>query len=279
MAENDPAAVGAQSGAPAQPAAPSESAAAPPTQAAPPAVAVEPVAPAAPVSVPAEPAADGSAPAAPAEAAKPAEAEAALTPEPSLLELVTAKPAEEKPPEAAKPAEAPAAPAYEFKFPEGVKVDPERVSAYTALLTEAGISPENGQKLVDFHAATMQQFANDTRKEQWKTFSETRKGWRDEIMADEEIGGAGFETTKVKIAQMRELLWKPEEAKALNDFLATTGAGDHPIFWKGLARIADRLREPAAPPAAQKPAPDSGKPPASERRKIIYDNPRSRSSA
>jgi hypothetical protein len=176
---------------------------------------------------------------------------------------VEPKTAEAKPPEPAPAALEPIV--YpEWKLPEGVQPDKEALSQYSAILAEHRIAPEVGQALLDKHTAAMQQYRDHLAVEQHRVFGETRAQWNREIMADPELGGAGHQTAMGAIARMRDRFissarpgteqYRSDES-AFNQFLAITGAGDHPQFHKMLHRIAAVLDEPRLPP------PNAGAPP------------------
>ena len=244
-----------------------------------PAVAPEPVAqpepaPAAVVEPAAAPAAEEpAAPAAPA-------------PEPTLLqkhdaEVAAAEPKPAEPavvvptPAEAKPAEAPAAepvvaaePAapepveYKYELPETIQMDDAtRGSFHTALDAFRADPIAGAQGLIDLHNQTMQQYADHLAQEQQRVWNETRKTWQTEVMADEQLGGAGFQTTMGAIARMRDLLVAESHRAAFDNFLTVTGAGDHPEFLRILhnaARIYDEA--PMAPPNARPPATNGAAP-------------------
>lgn len=250
-----------------------------------PAVAPEPApAPAAPEPAPAPPAEP-----APAEPAAPA----AAAPEPTLLQKhdaeVAAAEAAAKPAEPAKPADAPAAkpadpaeppkpgeapaaeaaaPAtpepveYKYELPETIQMDDAtRGSFHTALDAFRADPAAGAQGLIDLHNQTMQQYADHLQQEQVRVWNETRKAWQTEVMADEQLGGAGFQTTMGAIARMRDLLVAEPHRAAFDNFLTVTGAGDHPEFLRILhnaARIYDEA--PMAPPNARPPATNGAAP-------------------
>ena len=258
----------------------------------------EPAAPAAPSP---EPAAPVVADAKPVEGdVKPADDGAVKphTDEPTLLETVTDKPADktdakpadektgEKPPETkpvevkpedAKPGDKPAEVVveakplvYEFKLPETIKANPEKMGAYTGILQKHNIAPEVGQELIDLHANAMQRFAEQTLDNQHRTFADTRKGWRTQAMADEEIGGAGHETAMGAVARMRDLLIPQTDRNAFDYFLRITVAGDHPMFLKMIHRASRFFDEPLLPPPGAKPSPSNGQRPGRRGLRDIY---------
>ena len=243
--------------------------------------AASPAAPAAPAA----PTAPAPAPAAVAAAPEPAPAiPAAPTPAheiPTLLETATAKPTEPEKPAAGEPttAAAPAPFTYEpFVIPDGITADPERIAAYTALLSEHRVPQETAQKLLDLHAATMQQQAAAMAADQQRAFTEMRNDWATQIRGDAELGGSGYQTTVHAVAEMRDLFVAAEHRKEFDDFLRVTGAGDHPAFWRLLNNAAKRFREPAMPNYTPAPVPDRGAPPRGARGSFaaaIYDHPTS----
>lgn len=192
---------------------------------------------------------------------------AAPAADPVKAEAEAPKPDADKPaPEAAAAVEpaAPAAPepvAYEYALPETITMDDGLKGKFHGALDALRADPAKGaQGLVDLHNEAMQQYADHLAHEQHRVFGETRKGWQSSVMADEELGGAGYETTMGAVARMRDLLVPEARRDAFNQMLIITGVGDHPEFLRLLhsaARIYDEA--PMPPPGAQPPA-DIGKP-------------------
>lgn len=199
--------------------------------------------------------------------------------EPSYLEQfgkTTVAPGESQPPASVEPVK------YELKLPEGVPVDQEKLTAYTGLLQERGIAPEVGQQLLDMHHESINQVATALAKHQWDAFGETRRGWRTEIMADEQLGGSGHQTTMQAVARVRDgfISRAPEgspqrlaDEKKFEEFLRVTGAGDHPAFIRLLHNVAAALDEPAAPAPGYTPPKDIGRP--AGKQGTMYDHPTS----
>jgi hypothetical protein len=244
----------------------------------------------APAAAPAEPAA--AAPAAPVEA--PAiDAHA----EPTLLELAAKEPepkpadapAEAKPADA-KPAEAkPDAPAeppkpieakpvepvkYEFKMPENITPSPQQLTDLGSLFNEGHVAPEVAQRIVDMGTKAMTDYAESLRRQQHETFANTRKEWRKQVMASDDLGGAGYQTAIAAVARARDLVAsdaKPgtpqydADMKALTDFMRYTGAGDHPVFLRMLHRVARYFDEPSPPAPGATPPPGNGLRPGAKR--------------
>lgn len=157
-----------------------------------------------------------------------------------------------------------------YKFPEGVKADDTVVNAFNNMLIEDGTPQDRGQKLVDLHVSELKKYDASLRDEQQRVFDETRQKWRTELMADPEMGGSGFNTTKLNVAQMRDMfvsLHPPgseehiQEMAEFNRMLRYTGVGDHPAFWRLMHNVSRRFKEPASPNLEFKPPPDIGRKP------------------
>ncbi len=230
---------------------------------------------------PAEPAKDAKVdPAKPADA-KPVDAKDA---KPAADAKPTDKPAEAAKPEDAKPVDAeatkPAEPAplapveYKYELPKTLKMDDAMKGEVHTMLDEFRSDPgANVQKLIDFHAKTMEAYAAYLQKQmdqrQRDVFNETRKQWANDVKASDEIGGAGYQTSMGAIARMRDLVasdmmnpraWDDgsPRASALDEFLTTTGAGDHPVFLTMLHRFAKFFDEASPPPPNPQPSPNNG---------------------
>jgi hypothetical protein len=168
------------------------------------------------------------------------------------------KPAEPKPGD--PPTPQPTEPvAYEFTFPEGVTVENSQLDGYRNVLRENGISPAAGQKLLDLYVERMQQHGVDTLAGQHKAFADTRRTWFNQIKADPEMGGSAFETTRAAVVRGRDLLLagRPNADQEWNDMVNSTGVGEHPTFWRMLARVSRMFDEPAPPMIPANPAPNA----------------------
>jgi len=198
----------------------------------------------------------------PAVEPKPAEAKPA---EPAAVEV---KPADAPKPEAEKPVEAaaaePVAPepvAYEYALPETLSMDDGTKGKFHSALDAFRADPAKGaQGLIDLHNENLQQYADHVAREQYRVFGETRKGWQTSVMADEELGGAGYETSMGAIARMRDLLVPEGRREAFNTMLTVTGVGDHPEFLRLLHNAARIYDEAPMPQPGARPPADAGKP-------------------
>lgn len=228
----------------------------------------------------------------PAAEAKPAEKPAVEPEKPA-----EAKPAEAKPdapkPEDAKPAEAAkpeplAAVDYKYELPATLKLDDALKGDLHTALDAFRANPADGvQPLIDLHnrivTDLVTQNADATLRDQHKSFNDTRTQWNKDWAADEQIGGAGYQTALRAVARMRDQFVSAElpgtpryeaDRKSFEEFLRVTGAGDHPAFGRFLHNVARAFDEPALPPTNGKPAPNNGMKPGS-RRERMYDHPSS----
>lgn len=231
------------------------------------------------------------------EAAKPADKPAekpAAEPGKPADKPVEAKPVETGKPEGdAKPAE-PAKPEplaaieYKYTLPETLKVDDAlKTEMHTAFDAFRANPAEGVQGLIDLHnrIVTEQQAQNAdaTLRNQHKSFNDTRTQWNKDWAADEQIGGAGYQTALRAVARMRDQFVSDElpgtpkheaDRKSFEEFLRVTGAGDHPAFGRFLHNVARAFDEPALPPSNGKPTASNGLKPGS-RRERMYDHPSS----
>lgn len=251
---------------PAAPAAPVESAPAAPVASNPAAtntpapaaqtlLAVEPVAPTAPTEAPK---ADAPAPAT-AEAPKPnTPPEAAKTvPDAAKAATEAAKTQDEsKSDEPAPP------PSFEaFKLPEGVNLDAERLKQFTDVLgkfeqdTKAGheLVQKFGQEAVDFHLNELKAALDTQTKFYQEHWDKTVTTWKDEFLADTEIGGNKFQTTvDAARAFIRDYGGTPAQQKELRDIMQSSGLGNHKAVIRAFANATKAMAE-GKPLTATKP--------------------------
>lgn len=167
---------------------------------------------------------------------------------------------------------------YKYELPETLKMDDAIKGDVHSAFDAFRADPANPQPLINLHEKMMQQHDQRLRQEQWDHFNSTRKAWRDEVMADEAIGGSGHQTAMTAIAQMRDTFASsakpgtPEhesDLQAFDGMLRATGVGDHPVFLKMMHRVSQVYAEPRLGPTDIKPAP------VKQGGKVLYDNPRS----
>ena len=262
----------------------------------------------APASAPATPVAapqDATPVAAQTSTAVAAPAEPTVAATPSLLESVAhpadakptdkaaepTKPADAKPAEgdkladaAAQPtvAEAPAPIEWKYELPASIEMDDAQRTEFNGALEKFRTDPnEAAKEVLGLGAKMMETFAKDyaeqTLRNQQKTFLDTRKKWATDWAADPEIGGAGHQTALAAIARVRDYGVPAKDRAAFETFLRVTGAGDHPAFGRLLHNLARYVDEPQAveAPTDFKPPKDIGIDPNKRGGRILYDHERS----
>lgn len=189
---------------------------------------------------------------------------------------------EEKPAEQApevKPEAQPEPIKYEFKFPETLKPEAKAIGDLSSVFNEGKVAPEVAQKIIDIGSKAITDYAESLRRDQMKVFADTRADWRKQVMASEDLGGAGHQTAMAAVARMRDMLCSDHapgtqeyeaDHKALNDFMRYTGAGDNPVFLRILHRAARFFDEPSMPPSGANPPPSNGQRPGRRSLKDIY---------
>lgn len=189
-----------------------------------------------------------------------------------------AKAADPAKPEDAKPAEpAPLEPiAYEYRLPDTLKMDDAQKGKFHSALDGFRKDSAKGvQGLVDLHNDLMAEHDKALRTQyeqaQQRAFADTRKGWLNRAMADEEFGGAGWQTSLKAMARARDTLVssaKPgspqyqRDMKEFNDFLRVTGGGDHPALLRFLHNAAPFVSErqfSEMPTSEIRPSPTNGR--------------------
>jgi hypothetical protein len=161
-----------------------------------------------------------------------------------------------------------------------LQANDEKIGTFNTLLNEAGLSAELGKKvgqdLLNLHAEGMQAYADHVAKEQHRVFNDTRDGWKKDVMADEQLGGSGYQTTMGAIARVRDLAVGEKDRPAFEQFLRITGAGDHPAFLRMMHNLSRVLDEPQASEIPNDPKPIPAVQGRGARRTVMYDHPRSR---
>ena len=186
----------------------------------------------------------------------------------------------EQPAQAAGPAVALGQPAvepvaYEYKWPETLTINDEQRTEFNSILDSFRADPVKGtQGLVDLHARLVNDAVQGAAKQlelrQYTTFNETRMDWRNQMAADEEIGGSAIKTSRTNALAVINRFVDEKHRPGLESMLYVTGVGDHPEFVRILNRIGKFMREPGLPPANFNPVPDGGKNPGLSREQRLY---------
>lgn len=145
-----------------------------------------------------------------------------------------------------KKPDTPAAPdAYtDFTAPEGYTLAKETIDAALPIFKELGLSQEQAQKLVSFHAEQMIAAA----KAPQATYETLRSDWQAKIKSDADMTKAvsgdktGLDAVKLDIGRAYAAL-PPDLATEMKAAMDLTGAGDHPAIVKGFWKLAQFVTE------------------------------------
>lgn len=153
----------------------------------------------------------------------------------------------------------------EFTLPEGLKLAPETLEAATPIFKELGLSQEQAQRLVSFHA---DQLKAASAAAQEASYTEMRADWRTKTLADTDIksysldGKTGMDAVKVDIGRALGTL-DPTLRADFQAAMDLTGAGDHPAFVKAMWRLSQAISE-GRPVSGKGPSPHGQTPPGSK---------------
>src|ERR1700690_2249897 len=147
---------------------------------------------------------------------------------------------------AKEPAKAAAVPEkYDFKPPEGQKIDDKLVAEATPVFKELGLDNAQGQKLVDLY----QKLTADQAGVGQKAYETMRTDWRNEVVKAADLGN-GTDNLKPEVrANIARAMDNMGDAKAVADFkeaMDLTGVGDNPAIIRGLNEIGKKLSEGTA---------------------------------
>lgn len=130
----------------------------------------------------------------------------------------------------AKPGDKPAAGdvTYEFKAPEGVTLDTESVTEFTAIAKDLKLPPEAAQKIVDL--AVKREAARAD------AYQAQVKAWAEDVAKDKELSKPEVQADARKAI---ETFGTPELQALLN----STGLGNHPELVRVMANIGKAISE------------------------------------
>jgi hypothetical protein len=154
-----------------------------------------------------------------------------------------------------------------FKLPEGISLQQERVSEFTALLADLEtkgkadhtLVQEFGQKAVDFHVAEMTKLQTELTKLYQTAWDRQKVAWKDQFLKDPELGGNRTQTTvDSALTFIRTHGGTAEQQTEFRNLMETSGLGNHPAMIRLLAS-AGRAMSEGKPLAAPKPVPNEPK--------------------
>lgn len=174
-------------------------------------------------------------------------------PETKAEEAAPEKAAEEKP-----------FPTYEqFKLPEGITVEDEKLAEFSKDLGEfeRQTGADNaevqklGQKLLDKYVAETSETLSRLNDYYTSAWEKQKNDWKDAFESDAQIGGNRKETTmKAATTFIRTYGGDAEQQAQLRDLMNTTGVGNHPALIRLLANAGSVMAEGKPLPASKPPS-------------------------
>lgn len=131
---------------------------------------------------------------------------------------------------------------YEFSVPEGVSLDADLTSEFTALAKEDGLTQERAQKYIDLGVKLATAGSTD--------FAKQVGDWVEAAKNDPEYGGEKYDAS-VELGRAAYARWATPDLK---EFLEKTGLGNHPevirLFYRIGRDSSEERRNPSAPASA-----------------------------
>jgi hypothetical protein len=120
---------------------------------------------------------------------------------------------------------------YDLKMPEGVALDEQAATEFTAIAKELKLDQATAQKFADVGAKMAQRQADNHAK-----LVET---WTEQVKTDKDIGGDKLEENLGIARKALDTFGTPE----LKDVLNATGFGNHPAVIKAFYKIGQAISE------------------------------------
>lgn len=119
----------------------------------------------------------------------------------------------------------------ELTLPEEIQISEEMKAPLTDFITSNKLNKEQAQALTDLGVKLQQQNIN--------AWAETKKGWRDEVVADPDLGGKNLENTVNNANKViRQFAGSEEHLAELKQDLVLLGLGNKKSFVRFLSNIA-----------------------------------------
>src|SRR5215831_3812353 len=124
---------------------------------------------------------------------------------------------------------------YEFSLPEGFNIDEATTKEVDTLFREIGLDQPSAQRLMDLYTTKVKEVAEAP----INTWSETRKGWVEEIKNDPALGKRLPEVRQT-VARAIDGLGDQKMAQEFRQAMDITGAGDNPAFIRAFYKLAQQ---------------------------------------
>ncbi len=125
---------------------------------------------------------------------------------------------------------------YALEATEDFPMPEENLRSFSATCFSAGLSKEQAQAVLDWHR---KQYAEDV---QWRGQQQAQvlDGWRREMQADRDFGGAKWKATRAEAARGFGLVDPDGELRA---FLRETKYQHNPMIIRAMARVGRAMKE------------------------------------
>ncbi len=157
-------------------------------------------------------------------------------------------------------------PTYDaFSLPEEFTLDGERVSDINKVLGEFELTTKAdhaevqklGQALIDRHVSEVRNTIERLNNHYMEQFEKTKTDWKNDFIADNEIGGNRQDTTISSALEfIRTHGGTPEQQAEFHQLMDQTGVGSHKAMIRILANAQRNMAE-GQPLAAMKPMPEA----------------------
>lgn len=134
---------------------------------------------------------------------------------------------------------------YDVKLPDGSTLPATVLETVSTTARALGLSNENAQRLADLVNSEATAVAKRLQQDYspgGKVFESQRQTWQDAALKASDIGNGSPEVLQAHVARVTTLVQKyfPDDVRTLiND----TGIGSHPGFFRGMAKLAEALKE------------------------------------
>jgi hypothetical protein len=128
---------------------------------------------------------------------------------------------------------------YDFKLPDGIELDADAVTEFSAIAKEMKLDQASAQKLADVAANMVQRQAEQ--------HAATVQGWVDQVKADKEIGGDKMPEHLAIAQKALDTFGSPE----LREILNSTGLGNNPEVIRAFYRAGKAISEDTFVPGRQ----------------------------
>lgn len=187
-------------------------------------------------------------------------------PEAAETKADTQEPIEAKETEGSQSDEPAPLPTYEeFKAPEGITLDAERVGNFTKALADFELKTKAdhaevqalGQQLVERYATEEKKSIDTYTTSLLDAFEKQKSDWRESFEKDPEIGGNRKDTTiNAALEFIKTHGGSEEQKKEIHQLMDQTGVGNHPailrLFAKAMTAMSEGKPLPATRPLMQK---------------------------